>query len=95
VDEHVEQVKQGRERMSRLFSELQLHFWPSQTNFILVRVGETVKVFIAAMRRRGILVRDSSANPGCNGCVRITVSTSEQMDGVLEAIRGAIAETRR
>jgi histidinol-phosphate aminotransferase len=94
VDEHVEQVKQGRERMSRVFTELQLHFWPSQTNFILVRVGETVKAFIAAMRRRGILVRDSSANPGCDGCVRITVSTSEQVDGVLEAIRGAIAETR-
>jgi len=44
------------------------------------------------MQRRGILVRDSSANPGCNGCVRITVGTPKQMDGVLQAIREAIAD---
>jgi histidinol-phosphate aminotransferase len=47
------------------------------------------------MQRQGILVRDSSANPGCDGCVRITVGTPQQMDGVLQAIREAIAETRR
>jgi histidinol-phosphate aminotransferase len=47
------------------------------------------------MQRRGILVRDSSANPGCEGCVRITVGTPEQMDKVLRAIREAVAETRR
>jgi histidinol-phosphate aminotransferase len=47
------------------------------------------------MQRRGILVRDSSANPGCDGCVRITVGTPQQMDRVLLAIREAIAELGR
>jgi histidinol-phosphate aminotransferase len=78
-----------------LFDELRLRFWPSQTNFVLVRIGAPAKTFVESMQRRGVLVRDSSANPGCDGCVRITVGTAKQMDGVLQAICEAIAETRR
>jgi len=95
VTDHVAQVKQGRELLAQLFEELGLRFWPSQTNFVLVRVGAKVKAFVESMQRRGILVRDSSANPGCEGCVRITVGTPQQMDGALQAIREAITETRR
>ncbi len=94
VRDHVTQVKRGRERLAQLFSELGLRFWPSQANFVLVRVGATVRIFVESMQRRGILVRDSSANPGCEGCVRITVGTPSQMDEVLQAIPKAIAETR-
>jgi histidinol-phosphate aminotransferase len=94
VREHVAQVRQGRDRLAQLFDELGLRFWPSQTNFVLVRVGEPVKPFVEAMQRRGIQVRDSSGNRGCAGCVRITVGTPSQMDQVLPAIREAIAETR-
>jgi histidinol-phosphate aminotransferase len=95
VSEHVVQMKRGREHLAQLFEELGLRFWPSQTNFVLVRVGAKAKAFVESMQRRGILVRDSSANPGCEGCVRITVGTPQQMDGVLQAIRESIAEIRR
>ena len=95
VTDHVAQVKQGRERLAQLFGELGLRFWPSQTNFVLVRVGAKAKAFVESMQLRGVLVRDSSANPGCDGCVRITVGTPQQMDGVLHAIREAIAELGR
>jgi histidinol-phosphate aminotransferase len=95
VSEHVSQVKRGRDRLAQLFIELGLRFWPSQTNFVLVRIGAQAKAFAESMQRRGVLVRDSSANPGCEGCVRITVGTAGQMDAVLLAIREAIAETRR
>jgi len=94
VRNHVAQVKQSRERMAQLFGELGLRFWPSQTNFVLVRVGASAQTFVESMQRRGILVRDSSASPGCDGCVRITVGTPRQMDGVLQAIREAIMESR-
>src|SRR5271169_597403 len=93
--DHVARVKQGSERMAQLFDELGLRFWPSQTNFVLVRIGAAAKAFVESMQRRGVLVRDSSANPGCAGCVRITVGTSTQMDGVVQAIREAIADVRR
>jgi len=92
VRDHIAQVKQGRERLAQLFDELGLRFWPSQTNFVLVRGGAPAKTFVEAMQRRGVLVRDASSNPGCDGCVRITVGTPDQMDGVLQAVREAIAE---
>ncbi|MGB6385841.1 MAG: histidinol-phosphate transaminase [Terriglobales bacterium] len=95
VNDHIAQVKQGHERMAQLFEELDLRFWPSQTNFVLVRVGTSARTFVESMQRRGILVRDTTANPGCEGCVRITVGTPEQMDGVLHAIREAVVDTRR
>jgi histidinol-phosphate aminotransferase len=95
VREHVAQVRQGRDQLAQLFNELGLRFWPSQTNFVLARVGEPVKPFVEAMQRRGIQVRDSSGNRGCAGCVRITVGTPSQMDEVLPAIRVSIAEIRR
>jgi histidinol-phosphate aminotransferase len=94
VREHVAQVKYGREQLAELFNHLGLRFWPSQTNFVLVQVGASAKGFVKAMMRRGIVVRDTSANPGCDGCVRITVGTPVQMNGVLLAIREAIAEVR-
>jgi histidinol-phosphate aminotransferase len=95
VREHVAQVKHGREQLAQLFAELGLRFWPSQTNFVLVRIAASARTFVESMRRRGFLVRDSSGNPGCEGCVRITVGTPSQMDGVLKALRETIAETSR
>src|ERR1700722_14529420 len=59
VRDHVAQVKQQRDRLSRLFSELGLHHWPSQTNFVLARVGSKSKAFIESMQRRGVAVRDT------------------------------------
>jgi histidinol-phosphate aminotransferase len=95
VSEHVAQVKRGRESLEKLFNELGVRYWPSQTNFVLVRIGAKLKAFVESMQSHGIVVRDSSTNPGCDGCVRITVGTPTQMDDVLPAIREAIAETRR
>jgi histidinol-phosphate aminotransferase len=94
MSEHIAQVKRGRERLEQMFEELGLRFWPSQTNFVLVRVGTRAKQFVEAMHGRGVIVRDSSSNPGCDGCVRITVGTPKQMDGVVKAIRESVAETR-
>jgi len=95
VSEHVAQIKRGREQLEQLFDELGLRFWLSQTNFVLVRVGGSAKKFVESMQRRGILVRDFSASPCCEGCVRITVGTPKQMDQVLPAIRESFAESLR
>jgi histidinol-phosphate aminotransferase len=94
VREYVAQVKQGREQIAKLCEELRLQYWPSSANFVLVRVGKRAGAMIDGMRRRGIMVRDSSASPGCEGCVRITVPTSQQIKEVLEAIRQALKEVQ-
>jgi histidinol-phosphate aminotransferase len=92
VREYVAQVKQGREQIAKLCEELGLEHWPSSASFVLLRVGKSAGEFVQAMQRRGVMVRDLSANPGCEGCVRITVPAAEQMDGVLRAMREALNE---
>ena len=92
VQRYVSEVKQGRDRVASLCAELGLKTWPSHANFLLVHMGENSRNFVSAMSRRGISVRGVSSNPGCDGCVRITIGTSTQMDGVLRAMRETVAE---
>jgi histidinol-phosphate aminotransferase len=92
VAAYVAQVKQGRERVCEFLERLGIRLWPSHANFVLFKVGERHHDFVSAMRQRGILVRDRSADPGCEGCVRITIGTSEQMDQALPAMEQVLAE---
>lgn len=94
VHEYVAQVKYGRDEIAKLCQELGLQHWPSSANFVLVRVGKSAGAFVEAMQCRGIMIRDSSASPGCEGCVRITVPAAQQMNGVLEAMRQALIEMK-
>lgn len=86
VERYVHQVVQGR---GRLMIQLACHgipYWVSQANFVLIKIGAQHAEFVAQMRKRGILVRDRSSDPGCDGCVRITVGAAEHIDELLQAL---------
>ena len=53
--------------------------WPSSANFVLVEIGARHAEFVRLMRNAGVLVRDRSSDPGCDGRVRITIGTQDQM----------------
>ncbi len=53
--------------------------WPSRANFVLVRIGARHEEFVQRMRAAGVMLRDRNADPGCDGCVRITIGTRKQM----------------
>jgi histidinol-phosphate aminotransferase len=89
---YLRQVFDGRSRLQSLCMELGLKFWPSYTNFVLVRVGRQYGEFLKAMNARGINLRDRSRDAGCEGCVRITIGTAEQNARLLDAMREAVAE---
>jgi len=78
--------------LAQALTELGLEHWPSEANFILTRIGAEHDAFVKAMRARGILTRDRSADPGCDGLVRITVGTREQMQQAREAIEESLKE---
>ena len=90
VAQHVRQVKAERERLQKLCAELGLRAWPSQTNFVLVKIGASCPALVGAMRQRGILIRDMSGSPGCEGCVRVTIGTPREMEQVGTAMREAV-----
>ena len=93
VQHYVDEVRQGRERLQDELRSLGVRYWPSQANFVLASLGQQHRLFVDEMRRRGVLVRDRSHDPGCEGCVRITIGVAGQMDQLLSAIREAVAET--
>jgi histidinol-phosphate aminotransferase len=94
VTSYTEEVKQGRTRVEQTLRDLAIHSWPSHANFLLVRIGKRHHEFVTAMRERGILVRDRSADPGCDGCVRITIGTARQVDRLLTVLREVAAKLK-
>jgi histidinol-phosphate aminotransferase len=87
VEQYVDEVRKGRERLQRELHNLGIHYWPSEANFVLAQFGPARRAFVEAMLERGILVRDRNSDPGCAGCVRITVGTEQQMDRLMTALR--------
>jgi len=76
---YVSEIKEARAQFLRDLTQIGFKFWPTEANFVLVQIGPAHKDFCAAMRKQNILVRDRSADPGCDGLVRITIGTREQM----------------
>lgn len=60
--------------------------WPSEANFLLVRVADAHRVWERLRDERSILVRDVSRGAGTEGCLRITVGTPEENDRVVSAL---------
>ena len=66
--------------------------FPSDANFILVRVPDAAKVF-EGMRRRGVLVKNLHTGvPLLDHCVRLTIGTPEENRRCLAAFAQALAE---
>jgi histidinol-phosphate aminotransferase len=95
VKRYVAEVHRGRELLQQQLKHLGLHYWPSHANFVLVRVGSAHAEFIQAMRARGILVRDRHTDPGCEGCVRLTVGSEEHTRILIVALRDVVTELRQ
>ncbi len=89
---YVEQVRVGRDRMMRGLDELGVPYFPSHANFVLMKIGPKHKELVAAMRAHGVLLRDRSADPGCNGFVRITIGIEEHVRLGLAALRSSLEE---
>lgn len=95
VSDYVQEVLEGRERLEAFLRASKIQYWPSHANFVLMRVSESKEGgarFVEQMHRRGILVRDRSADEGCEGCVRITLGRRQQVNRLLEALEVVFEE---
>jgi histidinol-phosphate aminotransferase len=89
---YVEQVRVGRERMMGGLAELGVPYFPSEANFVLMKIGPQHKELVVAMRKHGVLLRDRSTDPGCEGYVRITIGVEDHVTRGLEALRVSLDE---
>ena len=92
IRDYAADVLHGRTRLERELRERGIKFWPSRANFVLMYFGSSAPAFIAAMRERGILVRDRSKDPGCDGCVRITLGSAKDNDRLFAVLPEVLQE---
>lgn len=87
------QVTESRELLYAACERLGLPYWRSAGNFVLINVqragrpGDIVEAFAG----RGILVRDRSRDPGCDGCIRVTAGVVRHTETAIEALEGLCA----
>jgi histidinol-phosphate aminotransferase len=91
LDWYVAEVFAARAEFEAMLDDAGVRHWPSSANFVLVEIGAQHKEFTQLMSAAGVLVRDRSSDPGCDGCVRITIGTREQMGKAAAAFHGTLA----
>lgn len=91
LDWYVKEVLAARAQFERALDAAGLRRWPSRANFVLTEIGPKHAEFVRRMRDKGVLVRDRSTDPGCDGRVRITIGAQEQMGQAITALHQAIA----
>jgi histidinol-phosphate aminotransferase len=94
VADYVAAAQRNRARLEAELGALGLRYWKSAANFVLLHIGSSHDPFVRKMRQRGILVRDRDRDPGCAGCVRITVGSDAETEPLFDALRETVSELR-
>lgn len=91
----VEGILNERERLKQALPAFSFveEVFPSDSNFLLVRVKDP-KLIYSYLQGMGIIVRDRSSVPLCEGCLRITVGTSEENELLLYSLEKYEQERR-
>jgi histidinol-phosphate aminotransferase len=83
----VREVRRSRVEFARGMKGFGVKCFPSAGNFVLVYFGERTRRIVAALARRGILVRDRSSDFDGEGYVRITLGTLAQTRRLLRELK--------
>lgn len=72
-------------------SEVQV--FPSTANYLLLKVRDARGIW-QSLYDRGVLVRDFSATPFLQDCLRVSIGTAEENEKFLGALKSALAERK-
>lgn len=88
VNDWIREIVKERALLEKDFKDLPLvkKIFPSDANFLLVRVDEPGKIY-QYLLDKGIVVRDRSKSENCEGCLRITVGTPSENKTLLQALK--------
>jgi len=78
----------GRSWLAHHLEQLPLvaRVYPSDANFLLVRFTADATGIYNQLRARGIVVRNRTTQPGCAGCLRLTVGTAAENERLMESL---------
>ncbi|MBF9238944.1 histidinol-phosphate transaminase [Hymenobacter sp. BT683] len=85
----------GREVLASELPRLAIvdHVFPSDANFLLVRFNVDATAVYDQLRARGIVVRNRTTQPGCAGCLRLTVGTAAENAVLLRALTEIVTQS--
>ncbi len=88
VDQWTEETKTERKRLEYELQRLDFveKIFPSDANFLLVKVVDPRGIYNYLIER-GIVVRDRSSQPMCEGAIRISVGTAKENGILLAALK--------
>lgn len=86
--ENRQKILDERARMEKELSASDevLHVYPSDANFLLVKLKRP-QAFLAACTAQGLIIRDFSGYEGTPDCIRLSIGTPAQNDRVLAVLR--------
>ncbi|MBI1357254.1 MAG: aminotransferase class I/II-fold pyridoxal phosphate-dependent enzyme [Acidobacteria bacterium] len=81
---YVREVLEAREELLAALRRLDIPYWPTEANFVLVHLGDKASRVVEGLAARGIRVRDRGKERV--GAVRFTVGTREQTAQLIAAV---------
>ena len=86
VDKQIKELLTERRRVAAYLSELKWveTVFPSDANFLLVRVDDANKRYEALLTRK-VVVRNRTTQTNCENCLRITIGTPKENNQLIEA----------
>jgi len=87
VERNVQRIQKSRRHLTRELKDLGFHVYPSHANFVMARKqGQNLERLYKELRRRNILVRYFDV-AGLQDCLRITIGTPKEIQGLLATMK--------
>jgi histidinol-phosphate aminotransferase len=88
VNAWIQKIVNEREKLVKSLSQFPfvINIFPSDANFILIKTTEPEKIYNYLVAN-GIIVRNRSKMPLCEGCLRITIGTEDENKKLIEALK--------
>jgi len=86
LNQVVSTVQNGRTFLYHALDNLQVKYWPSQGNFILIKPDGDSQKMVADLITHGIMTREVT-NFGAPGCIRVTIGTEEANTAFINAVK--------
>jgi histidinol-phosphate aminotransferase len=88
VGQNIRIIKEEREKVISELNKIKgiEKVYPSDANFVLIKVDDPRMIY-RELINRGIVIRDRSSVPLCEGCLRITIGTPEENKNMLYELR--------
>lgn len=84
---YVNEVKKAKKIIYEELSKLKIKTFPTAANFLIAKFPKRAKEVEEGLKERGILVRDRSAYPLLNDCLRIGIGTVKQTKQLIDALK--------